>query len=66
MRKLDRIYFCLIRLSIYGSLFLSHWGPAIDFQDVLCLIASLCLLFDIWESYRAWENRGKHRTKKPN
>lgn len=66
MRRFGRTYFMLLRILVYSSLFLSHLGLAIDFQAVLYLIASLCLLFDIWESYRAWENRGKHRTKKPN
>ncbi|MBF0806369.1 MULTISPECIES: hypothetical protein [unclassified Streptococcus] len=66
MKKFEQTYFRLIRIVVYGSLFLSHWGLSIDFQTVLYLIASLCLLFDIWESYQAWENHGKHRTKKPN
>lgn len=64
MKKIRPVYFMLIRMLIYSTLFLSHWGLIPDFQAILYLLASLCLLFDIWESYQAWRNRGKHSTKK--
>ncbi|WP_160332363.1 hypothetical protein [Streptococcus danieliae] len=53
-----------MRMLIYSTLSLSHWGLIPDFQAILYLLASLCLLFDILESYQAWRNRDKHRTKK--
>ncbi|NYS49081.1 hypothetical protein HZY93_03730 [Streptococcus danieliae] len=49
MKKIGPVYFMLIRLLIYSTLFLSHWGLIPDFQAILYLLASLCLLFDIWK-----------------